>query len=218
LIAQALGALANPDAHPPRVRTLAWLAWASLLSVGMHAMALSALNAVPLRFDDTFRLSLQVRVAVPASSPATDGGATPRNPSEPAPVPRAIEPAPQTAAAPDGASIPHRYFTSREVDEPAVPLERPQLVYPEEPYIWRLGGRVRLRVLISADGGVDAVEVVSAEPPGHFEAAALAATRAMRYEPARIGNQPVRSQKLIEVTFDPHEHLRRPAVQSEGRR
>jgi hypothetical protein len=54
---------------------------------------------------------------------------------------------------------------------------------------------------------------VSAEPPGHFEAAALNAARALRYTAARIGERTVRSQKMIDIEFDPHEHLpgRRPS-------
>jgi protein TonB len=79
------------------------------------------------------------------------------------------------------------------------------LIYPENPFIWKLGGVVRLRLLINEHGTVDAAEVLSAKPEGEFEEAALAAARRLVYDPALRNGRPVKSEKLIEVTFDPHE-------------
>ena len=79
------------------------------------------------------------------------------------------------------------------------------LIYPENPFLWKLPGTVRLRLLINEQGMVDGAEVVKAEPQGEFEEAALDAVRRMRYEPAVKNGRPVKSQKLIEVTFDPYE-------------
>jgi hypothetical protein len=47
--------------------------------------------------------------------------------------------------------------------------------------------------------------VVSAEPEGEFEEAALAAARRLVYDPALRNGRPVKSEKFIEVTFDPQE-------------
>jgi hypothetical protein len=47
--------------------------------------------------------------------------------------------------------------------------------------------------------------VLSAEPEGEFEEAALAAARQLVYDPALRNGRPVKSEKLIEVTFDPYE-------------
>lgn len=210
MIQAALVILADPDAQDPRARALGWLAWAAILSVALHTAVLSAFGAMPFRFEGTvpsFVLTARIAPAPVSAPPAPAEGATagahpavmpiPRMPATPVPVP-----------ASPGPTLPDRYFTSREVDAAAAVREQPQLVYPEDPHTWRLPGTVRLRVFIEADGSVSRAEVVSAQPAGHFEQAALAAGRALRYEPASIGGQPVRSQKLIDVVFDPHEHLR----------
>jgi protein TonB len=212
LIQAALATLADPDAQDPRARALGWLAWAAILSVALHAAVLSAFGAMPFRFEGavaSFALTARF-VPAPAAAPAQPMEAGPA--AEPPAAARAA--AAPAAAAPvsAGPTLPDRYFTSRDVDVPAAVRQPPQLVYPEDPYTWRLPGTVRLRVFIEADGSVSRVEVVSAQPPGHFEQAALDAGRALRYEPARIGGQPVRSQKLIDVVFDPHEHLRGDAA------
>ncbi|MGH8720662.1 MAG: energy transducer TonB, partial [Burkholderiales bacterium] len=78
------------------------------------------------------------------------------------------------------------------------------LLIPEYAYHSRLMGRVRARVFIGADGSVDKVAILDAAPVrGLFEEPAVAALRKMRYRPARIEGRPVRSQKVVEVVFDP---------------
>lgn len=52
-------------------------------------------------------------------------------------------------------------------------------------------GYVVLRILIDRSGQVAAARVVSAEPPGVFEEAAMAAIRAWRFSPAKDGGRPV---------------------------
>jgi len=71
--------------------------------------------------------------------------------------------------------------------------------------MWKLRGTVRLRLYISERGTVDRAQVVYAHPPGEFEEAALEAVRKLVYDPAIKNGRPVKSQKLIEVTFDPYE-------------
>lgn len=217
-IAAALAALADPDAQDPQARAFAYLAWAALLSIALHAAVLTWLDTLQFGLGGPVRFALSARLvpgpeAAAPESPAPDPA--PRAaPSEPA------EPKPATPPAPAGgqATLPHLYFSSREVDVAAQVLEKPPLVYPENPYIWKLRGTVRVRVYIGEDGRVDSVELVSAEPPGHFEEAALAAARQLRYRPAEVRGRPVRSRKLIEILFDPHEHLRPPAAPPAGGR
>jgi TonB family protein len=108
----------------------------------------------------------------------------------------------------EGSSVPlvPRYYRRREVDVQAVPVSSAPLVYPELAYISKLRGSVRARVFISEEGVVESVQVVSVKPRrGVFEEAALAALRQVRYQPAEIAGVRVKSQKLIEVKFNPYE-------------
>jgi len=110
-----------------------------------------------------------------------------------------------------GSSVPlvPRYYRSREVDVQAVPVSSGPLVYPEVAYVSKLRGTVRARVFISEDGIVESVQVVDVTPRrGIFEEAALEALRQVRYKPAEIGGNRVKSQKLIEVKFDPYDRER----------
>jgi TonB family protein len=97
-----------------------------------------------------------------------------------------------------------RYFVKAEVDVVARPISRTPLVIPEHAYHSRLTGTVRARILIGADGSVDQVVILHARPvSGVFENAAIDALRAMRFQPALISGRAVRSQKVVDVVFDP---------------
>jgi len=127
-------------------------------------------------------------------------------------IPHAL-PQPELAAAGERGAPPvpdpapgaaERYYRKAEVDVPAVPVSRVPLVIPERAYYSRLAGKVRARVFIGADGGVDRVDILEAGPVrGLFERPALDALRRMHYRPASIGGRAVRSQKVVEVVFDP---------------
>jgi len=111
----------------------------------------------------------------------------------------------------EGSSVPlvPRYYSNREVDVQAMPVSTGPLVYPEGAYLAKLRGMVRVRVFISEEGVVESLEVVQAVPRrGIFEEAAIEALRQVRYKPAEIGGTPVKSQKLIEVKFNPYEDER----------
>jgi protein TonB len=111
----------------------------------------------------------------------------------------------------EGSSVPlvPRYYRSGEVDVQAEPVSSGPLVYPELAYLSKLRGTVRARVFISEDGVVESVQVVDVKPRrGVFEEAALEALRQVRYTPAEIGGNRVKSQKLIEVKFNPYDEER----------
>jgi len=156
---------------------------------------LSSLEHLPVRLGDEFslRLNVEIREAPPPAAASAAGR-------------REAEPVAQARPT----TLPERYFTSRELDSPAVAREKAPLVYPEDPFMWKLRGKVRLRVFINERGSVDRAVVVRAEPVGDFEEAALAAVLRLVYDPAIKDGRPVRSQKLIEVTFDPKEEGQRP--------
>jgi protein TonB len=111
---------------------------------------------------------------------------------------------------PDLMLRPDQYYTSREVDVRAEPLNDPPLVYPELAYQRRIKGRVTLQIFINERGGIDQLSVVHAEPRGVFEAAALSAMDALQFSAAMKDGRHVKSQKTIEVTFDPYESIHIP--------
>jgi TonB family protein len=192
-VLQLLRAYANDDpALDYRSRFLGNLMLAVAFSSALHAAALSTLELIPVRMGDalSFRFNAELREP-PAPAAAAGPASALRPPSKP--------------EAREATTLPARYLTAREVDTPAVPRETPPLIYPEGPFLWKLKGMVRVRLYISERGNVDKAEVVRAEPRGDFEEAALDAVRRMVYEPAIRDGRPVKSQKLIEVTFDPYE-------------
>ena len=95
------------------------------------------------------------------------------------------------------------YYSSREVDEPARAVGDALLVYPHEALQLRVSGEVKLKLFIDEFGTLVRSEVVSADPPGIFEEAALQALTGMHFSPARKGEQAVRSQRTVQITFDP---------------
>lgn len=95
------------------------------------------------------------------------------------------------------------YYTSREVDEPAKAMGDALLVYPPEALKLRVSGEVKIRLFIDEFGALVRSEVIEAAPPGIFEEAALQALGGMKFSPARKDDQPVRSQRTVQITFDP---------------
>lgn len=214
---------APPGASPREERRNALLALT--LSACLHLLLLMLFDFVPGSLRPGVMPSLRVAlvgVEVPAaevpapdsvprdSAPAPDAGAgdsagsaTPlRTPSSPLDGLRA-----ERDQAGSSLPIPEGYFRRDQVDIVAVPTEQGPLVFPEDAYVWRLAGTVRARIYINERGLVDYVRIVESKPPGVFDKAALEALQRVRYEPAFIAGRPVKSQKLIEVKFDPYEKM-----------
>jgi protein TonB len=148
-------------------------------------------------------------------SASASGGSIVSARSEPGPGMIAAEPAPRptgpvAVTGPDLMFKPDQYYTSREVDVRAEPLNEIPLVYPQLAYQRRIKGRVTLQIFLNERGGIDQLSVVSAEPQGVFEEAALAATRALQFSAAMKGGRHVKSQKTVEVVFDPYESIHIP--------
>ena len=96
-----------------------------------------------------------------------------------------------------------KYYPARELDVYPVPLAPLRFEYPERAARERVGGSVRLMLLLDEAGAVDSISVVGAQPPGYFEDAARAAFVAARFFPARKDARPVKSRVLIIVNYDP---------------
>jgi TonB family protein len=107
-----------------------------------------------------------------------------------------------------GSTIPSpvRYFRNNEVDVPATPISRAPLILPEHAYFSRLHGSVKARIFISEEGAVESVHILEVKPvSGIFEEAAMEALRQVVYAPALIAQQPVKTEKVIQVIFNPYE-------------
>jgi TonB family protein len=161
-------------------------------SVALHAVILAAMapGGSAGTLSDGFAAPIEVRLATAAPAETSSRSAAP----QPA--------APQAGAFSGPARI--QYFKSSEVDERAVPIELPALIYPEFAYLNRLPGVVRLRVFISGDGQVVHTDVLDAAPAGQFEKAAIEAVEKTRFHPARKDGRSVASQKLLEIDFQPY--------------
>jgi protein TonB len=170
----------------------------ALLHLALIA-SLAPAPAIPAAAPLTARLRYVAGEAPPAPADETAGLALAQ-----APVPASERPGADPAPGIE-LPMPPRYFRSSEVDERAIPIDKPLLLYPETAWRTRLPGLVTVRVLISERGTVDSAQVVEALPAGVFEAAALEAVRKVRYQPAAIAGRAVKSQKLIEVKFEPDE-------------
>lgn len=157
------------------------LALALVLSTGLHFVAVLVLDKTVPGQGPAFPFGFHVHLTHSAAL-ATDS-------------PHGANKGPATA---------ERYYRRSEVDAPAVVRSRVPLLIPEYAYHSRLAGKVRARVFIGADGAVDRVVILEVVPVrGLFEQPAVEALRGTRYQPAKIGGRPVRSQKVVDVVFDP---------------
>lgn len=171
-------------------------------SLALHALLLAMLQvggnlAQQGNVKEPLQVYLQADTAIP-SPPAVDAGQEQRDASRPDGRSR------NNALLPEIATK-ERYLLPSEVDIRAQPVKMPALIYPEKAQRMKIGGLVRLRVYIGKNGKIDAVDVVAANPPGVFEGAALQALLSTSFTPARKNGRAVKSQKLIEIKFDPYE-------------
>ena len=102
------------------------------------------------------------------------------------------------AAAHSGISTPPRYIPAEDLDER--PLIRTP-VHPAFPEFAPPSGRVVLRLHISEAGLVDDVKALKSDPPGVFDAAAIAAFMTARYTPGRKDGVAVKSALAVELLF-----------------
>lgn len=74
--------------------------------------------------------------------------------------------------------------------------------YPEELWEAQVNGETLLRLYISEQGAVDSVRVERTSGYEAFDAAALAGSRSLRFQPARRGDEPVGAWFILPVKFD----------------
>ncbi|HWR50909.1 MAG TPA: energy transducer TonB [Bryobacteraceae bacterium] len=78
-------------------------------------------------------------------------------------------------------------------------LRRVEPDYPELAWKRRIGGRVRLTVLVGEDGSVEKVQVVSGHPL--LAPAAVKALMQWRFEPVALNGRPRRFSAPVEIRF-----------------
>lgn len=148
-------------------------------------------------------VSQQRRDAAPPESAAT-GTVPVQAPALLAPADRTLSSKPTAESATESgnslAPAPD-YLSANGLDSPPSALGNIAPEYPEA--AGAIEGLVRLRLLISSSGDVDDVAVVSATPPGYFEASALAAFSKAKFSPGYFLGVPVKSQLLIEIGYTP---------------
>jgi periplasmic protein TonB len=105
------------------------------------------------------------------------------------------------AATPQPAQV-SSYYPTRELDVRPGILTRVEPAYPEAALRRGVSGKVVIRLYINEQGGVDRVESVRANPPGYFEQSAVRAFRTARFTPGKKGKLAVRTQMVIEVSFE----------------
>ena len=103
-----------------------------------------------------------------------------------------------------------RYFAAKELDVRASQINEVQLIYPKQAYEMRIAGKVKLRIFINEHGSIDMTSILAATPPGVFEEAAFTATQALQFSPALKNGREVKSQKTIEVVFNPYDRIAMP--------
>lgn len=189
------------------------------LSILIHAGAISVVRPMAVDFVQARPLQVEILKQAPASEPAAvvapasdiavPAGSA-RQPASDANAPRAGNVSTARVAGPDLGLAPDHYYNAREVDVRAEPVNEVALVYPQLAYQNRVRGVVLLKILISERGAIDDMSVVESEPKGTFEAAALNAALATRFSPAIRNGRTVKSQKMLEIRFDPYESIHIP--------
>jgi TonB family protein len=92
------------------------------------------------------------------------------------------------------------FFSSAEVTEKARILRRPEPLYPEEARAVRLGGTVKLLLVLAADGKVKHILPLQS-PDSVLTDSAIEAARKIRFEPAIKDGHPVSTAVWVEYGF-----------------
>ena len=215
-----MGSTLMPFPFGPASRSEYRLTCGLALSLLAHLLLIAGVRPMTAIYAPPAPLQVEIRQhptepGAPLSVPSSSDAVADAGPAAPAVADTKSEPIRSDPGAvpelrPDLRFPLERYYTSREVDVRAEPLNDPPLVYPQRAYEMRIRGKVTLRILINERGGVDEVLMLESEPHGVFEEAALDASRTLQFSPAMRFGRRVKSQKTIEVAFDPYESIHIP--------
>jgi TonB family protein len=197
----------SAHARSPSARELKRLLYFAAASAALHALTLAIhVSYGPGRVSSAPPLvrTLQARL-VPPSNGAIAESEQPQPAVDPNALlqPQRPEPPAQQGGNPDAPRLPtpDRWYTASELDVRAEPLTPVEFAYP--PKLERLIARVEIALFIDERGEVRKAEVLSAEPEKLFDEAALNGWRNVRFSPAMRHGVAVKSQKLVQVDFQP---------------
>ena len=163
------------------------LAGSIAASVALHAAAAAWLD--PAAYGDP-------GARHPARAPLSVSLSSPAQPK--ASMPAAAHPGEGAKLAALGSTI---YYTAKQVDLKATPLEmKTRLRTPDNFPLGRLA-TVKLRLYINEQGGIDGYEILAADQLP--DRALLQDVREIRFRPAERAGRPVKSQKVVQISFIP---------------
>jgi protein TonB len=93
-------------------------------------------------------------------------------------------------------------YSAKEVDVHPLAMQPIQPLYPDEAAQANVSGSVVLVLLLDEGGAVQEISVEEADPPGVFDASALAAFRNARFSPAQRNGRVVKSRMRIKVMYE----------------
>jgi protein TonB len=143
---------------------------------------------------------------IPADIAGEDGNASrlglPRSQAPAAEQPRIVNEPPPPAPPPIAPPAPAPTPGIADSDVP-IPVNRPAPRYPPEALRRGVGGTVRVRVVVAADGSVERMDIAEASGNRHLDRAALEAVRRWTFKPAVRGGRPVSAEVIVPLEFNP---------------
>lgn len=113
--------------------------------------------------------------------------------------PRIIEVPTRPTAPPPAATPAAPTSADRAIPQP---ISSPPPRYPQQALRMGVGGTVRVRVTVAADGSVDRLELAEGSDNRYLDRAALEAVRRWRFQPATRGGQPTAAEVVVPITFN----------------
>ena len=168
-------------AQPQRDELEEWLAEARALGVSPTRVA-AAIRAAPPAGNAQPPLTQTEQLAPRTADRLSDG--------------RLLEPSPDSALA--KLKAPHQPSPSELKRTRYVPPD-----YPKDALKRRIGGEVRVRITLAADGKVKSTEILRSSPTGVFDQAALDAVRRWRFKPLAVGDPDFEATVVTNILFRP---------------
>jgi len=101
----------------------------------------------------------------------------------------------------DGEGLGKLVFNLSEVDKKPVVVNKRQPFYPFRAKRRKIEGEVTLHFIISDEGQVTEVSVISAKPKGYFEDAAVKAVKKWKFKPGQVDGQNVAVKREQTIKF-----------------